>query len=67
MRSSRMILTDTLADIEINFIGRVPRNAVTLRLQIDDTTQESEPKERTRTVKWNCEMYASLGYLIEQF
>lgn len=66
MRNCRMILTDTLADIEINFIGRVPRNVVTLRLQVDDTTQESEPKERTRTVKWNCEMYVLLGYFIEQ-
>ena len=66
MRNRRMILTDTLADIEINFIGRVPRNAVTLRLQVDDTTQESGPKERTRTVKWNCEMYVRLRYFIEQ-
>lgn len=66
MRNRRTILTDTLVDIEINFIGRVPRNAVILRLQVDDTTQESKPKERTRTANWNCEMYVRLGYLNEQ-
>ena len=60
---SKTTLANMLVDIEINFIGRVPSSAIFLRLLIDDTTHEYEPKERGRTVRWNCVMCVSMLHL----
>lgn len=57
MRNRRTILTDTLAEIRIEFIGRLPRNAIILRLQVDDTSHEFKPETRIRIVHWNCGVY----------
>lgn len=48
-----------LAEIEISFIGRLPKGAVLLRLQVGDSTHELKPKEGLRTANWSCGMYVS--------
>ena len=48
------ILTDTLVDIEIQFIGRLPTSAIALRLQVDDMYHEFKAEARERVVKWTC-------------
>ena len=47
-------LTDTLVDIEIQFIGRLPTSAIALRLQVDDISHEFKAEARERVVKWTC-------------
>ena len=51
-----MSRTNTLADVEISFIGRLPKSAVNLRLQVDDVAQEFKSEQRARILKWHCGM-----------
>lgn len=55
-------MTDALTEIEISFIGRVPRSAISLRLEVDDSSYVFNPEARARIVKWNCGMYVRTWY-----